>query len=263
MRSILDQNYPDLEYIVVDGGSTDGSVDIIRKYQDKLAWWCSEKDGGMYDALNKGFSRATGEVMGWINSDDVHHPGSLFTLGELFSTFDDVHWIQGVQSMIDYSGRIVYAAPVFHVNRMYFYNKEHLEYGRYIQQESTFWRRALWELAGGYMSTEYKLAGDFDLWIRFFKYARLHYVDALLGAFRLTGSGQASRDNYDEYVQETLRILNSHPLDSAGRNELRRYKIGRRIDSWLRSIQRKLRVGQLPPRPDIQFDPAKGKFRMM
>src|SRR5690606_16158701 len=103
-------------------------------------------------------------------------------------------------------------APIFHVNRIYFYNKEHLEHGRYIQQESTFWRRALWELAGGYMSTRYKLAGDFELWIRFFKYARLHCVDALLGAFRLTGNGQASRDNYADYVGETLHILDSHPL---------------------------------------------------
>lgn len=77
IRSVLDQGYPNLEYIVIDGGSTDGSVDIIKKYADKISYWVSEKDGGQYDAINKGFARSSGEIMGWINSSDLYYHGHL------------------------------------------------------------------------------------------------------------------------------------------------------------------------------------------
>src|ERR1044071_10153093 len=100
MRSVLDQNYPELEYIVIDGGSTDGSVDIIRKYADRLTYWISEKDNGMYDGLQKGLSRSTGEIMAWINSDDLFHPGSFMTVTEIFSHYEQVKWLQGVPTVI-------------------------------------------------------------------------------------------------------------------------------------------------------------------
>src|SRR5690606_11897786 len=103
IRSVLDQRYPNLEYIIIDGGSTDGSVDIIRKYETHLAYWVSEPDNGMYHAIQKGFQMSSGEIMGWLNSDDRLHTNSLFTLAEIFSQFSDVNWVQGIPTVIDES----------------------------------------------------------------------------------------------------------------------------------------------------------------
>src|SRR6266849_8736336 len=93
IRSALSQNYPNLEYFIIDGGSTDGSIDIIRKYESQISGWLSEPDKGMYDALNKGFARTTGEIMGWINSGDLLHTNGLFVVGNVFSCFADVEWL--------------------------------------------------------------------------------------------------------------------------------------------------------------------------
>src|ERR1035437_8512433 len=93
IRSVLDQDYAALEYVIVDGGSTDGSVEIIRKYQGRLAYWCSEPDQGQYDAINKGFARSTGHIMAWINADDMFFPWTFQLVADVFSMFPDVSWI--------------------------------------------------------------------------------------------------------------------------------------------------------------------------
>jgi glycosyltransferase involved in cell wall biosynthesis len=220
MQSVLRQDYPDLEYIIVDGGSTDGSLDIINQYDEHLSWWISEPDDGMYDAIQKGFSESSGEVMAWINADDILHRRSLRTVGELFTAFPDVDWIQGRPTWIDSVGRIINATgSLKRWSRFDYYLGNY----RWIQQESTFWRRRLWRQAGGYVSADLNYAGDLELWARFFRHAYLYSTDAVLGAFRYR-SGQLSENRFGEYVQEAQRILRRerNRLSTEDRTVLRR-----------------------------------------
>lgn len=180
IRSVLNQQYPNLEYIIVDGGSTDGSVQIIRKYEPQLHAWVSEPDRGMYDAINKGFGRSSGELMGWISATDLLHAGSLFVVGGVFRQFPEVEWITGRPTGFSDDGMAVEVLKLRQWSRMPFLAGAN----RYIQQESTFWRRSLWERAGGRVDDSRRSASDFELWVRFFRYAKLYPVDALIGGFR-------------------------------------------------------------------------------
>lgn len=202
IQSVLNQDYPNLEYFVVDGGSRDGSVDIIRKYADRLAWWVSERDAGHFDALNKGFSRATGDIMAWLNSDDKYMPWTLAVVAEIFRAFPDVEWITGIPTTWDCRGRNVSVHPDIRKN-IYSYCL-----GRYgwIQQESVFWRRSLWGKAGGYLDASYKLQIDCELWTRFFLHADLWHVDCCLGGYR-PHAGTKSSKNMEENHREARRAI--------------------------------------------------------
>lgn len=217
--SVINQGYPNLEYIIIDGGSTDGSIDIIRKYESKLAWWTSEPDNGLYYALKKGFVISTGEIMGWINSDDQLIGNSLFTLADIFTNNKKINWIQGYPTVIDEFGRIVFHRPQRY-KRDQFLSKSFMD-GNFIQQESTFWRRSLWELAGARISTEYKYAGDFELWTRYFNYEKLYITNAIIGSFRIRKSGQLSQVYYKEYLAECNEIINNDFKDLTSFNKIR------------------------------------------
>jgi glycosyltransferase involved in cell wall biosynthesis len=180
IRSVISQGYPNLEYIVVDGGSTDGTLEIIQKYEQHMAWWMSEPDRGMYDALNKGFARTSGEVMGWICATDQLHIGGLRVVGSVFKAFAEVEWITGLPTWFDEHGMTICVGPIPHWSRFRFLAGAN----RCIQQESTYWRRTLWERAGGYVDASRRIASDFELWVRFFRHARLHPVNALIGGYR-------------------------------------------------------------------------------
>lgn len=180
IRSVLDQNYPNLEYVVIDGGSTDGSVDIIKKYADRLTYWVSEKDKGQYDAINKGFSHTTGGIMGWINSSDIHYPWTLQILAEVFGSMEKVEWISGMHTNLSHG-----TAPqrIECPKQRNIYDFVGGKY-KWLQQESIFWKRDLWDKAGGQLDLNVGLAGDFNLWLKFFSHSRLYYVNTILGGFR-------------------------------------------------------------------------------
>lgn len=184
--SVVDQGYSNLEYGVIDGGSSDDSVNIIKRYSSRIDFWVSESDRGQAHAINKGFSQTSGEVMGWLNSDDILLPNTLKTVGTLFAHFPEISWITGIGVNIDAHGETISTTkPVG-------YKRDWIQRGWYhgrllgfIRQESTFWRRSLWDRAGGYVNEDMHYGLDFDLWRRFASYADLVFVQAKLGAYRV------------------------------------------------------------------------------
>ena len=170
MKSVLDQGYPNLEYIVMDGGSTDGSRGILERYSDRLAYWVSEPDGGQTEALARGFGLATGEIMGWLCSDDLLEPNALFEVARTFVENPGWQVVYGDGQWIDAEGRPLREQKEIGFDRfvfMYDYN--------YLPQPSTFWRRGLYERVGG-LDPSFDLAMDADLWARFAEHADIHHV---------------------------------------------------------------------------------------
>ncbi|MBM6593713.1 glycosyltransferase family 2 protein [Microvirga pudoricolor] len=213
MDGVLAADHGDLEYIVMDGGSTDGSQDVIAARRNRLKAAVSAPDEGLYDALNKGFALSTGEIMGWINAGDALFPDSLRILDEIFTVHPEVEWVTSrVISFLDERGRLVEQAMHWGIDRDGYLRGEHLpgfSRGRslsLIQQESTFWRRSLWERAGARLDTSYRLAADFELWARFFRHAELWSISAPLGAFR-RHADQLSAIHWDKYLAEAKRAL--------------------------------------------------------
>lgn len=205
IRSVVTQDYEGLEYVVVDGGSTDDSLDIITQNADHLASWVSEPDEGHADALNKGFARTSGSIMGWLNSSDLHLPWTLRTVAEVFRDVPEAQWIMGVPAQWSESGigpRAV--APSW-------WNLYDLLAGNYrsIQQESVFWRRSLWDSAGGSLSRTLKYAADFDLWLRFMRLAPLYHLGTVLGGFRVHDERMGGQENpgYAEETDRTWRVF--------------------------------------------------------
>ncbi|MDA1275118.1 MAG: glycosyltransferase [Verrucomicrobia bacterium] len=202
MRSVLEQGYPNLEYIVMDGGSKDGSVDVIRRFESRLAYWQSRPDDGQYAAVLEGFKRSTGDILGWINSDDLLLPHSLQTVASIFLNHPRTEWITGLPTVIDESGTATVYDDTPLWCRGLFLHKQY----KFIQQESTFWRRSLWEKAGATLRTESALAGDLELWVRFFRHAVLHSVRYLFGAFRRQPD-QKTASRLEAYCAESEDIL--------------------------------------------------------
>ena len=196
INSVLSQAYPQLEYIVIDGAG-DETAEILRRYDGHIAYWCSEPDDGQYDAINKGFARATGDIFYWINADDMLLPNALFVVANAFTRFAEVKWLSSLKpAYFDSQGYLadVSCSPGF--SKQAFLEGRMLPGGSqsafWIQQESTFFRRSLWEAAGARIPSR-GLAGDFALWAAFYRHADLFGLDYPLGGFR-TREGQRSLD---------------------------------------------------------------------
>ena len=183
--SILSQDYPNLEYIIIDGGSTDQSLKIIKKYSKKIKYWQSKKDNGQWDAINIGFSKTTGEIMTWLNSDDVLMPGTLNLVANIFKQLKNVDWITGIPMTINQEGFVMHSglkpAYVRILMKLGLYHGAALGF---VMQEGTFWRKSLWKKSGGQLANA-NLSLDYKLWKSYAKYTDLVPVFTNLAAFRL------------------------------------------------------------------------------
>lgn len=205
IKSVIGQDYPNLEYILIDGGSTDSSLEIIERYKDHFTYWVSEPDDGQYQAIQKGFEKSTGEIMAWLNSDDKYLPRSLFKVAEIFDKYEEVSWLMGLAREYTEDGALVgqITLPWSRWSKWRYLTNDF----QFIQQESSFWTRELWEKAGGTLDFKFDLAGDMELWSRFFRFEKLHTTTLELSGFRHRREGQRSKVGKKTYLEEAREVV--------------------------------------------------------
>lgn len=183
--SVLEQDYPNLEYIIIDGGSNDGSLDILKRYADRLAYWCSEPDRGQTDAINKGFSHATGEILAWINSDDTYTPGAIRQAVDFLQQTPAIGLVYGDMLFIDENDKPIgkFNAALTDLRRL---RRGYV----HVPQPATFFRAALWQQVGP-LDASFYFAMDYDLWVRLAQKTQFAYLKGDVWAnFRLHSGGK-------------------------------------------------------------------------
>ena len=201
LLSVLNQKYPRLEYYVQDGGSTDNTIAILKSYEDKLTGWVSEKDSGQSQAINHGFANTKGDIMAWLNSDDLLLPGALAIVADYFISHPDVDVVYGNRLLIDENdmeiGRWIMPGHDSNV----------LSWRDFVPQETLFWRRSIWDKAGGHIDESFRFAMDWDLLLRFRDAgAKFAHIPRFLGAFRVHEQQKTSAAMNETGLQEMDRI---------------------------------------------------------
>jgi glycosyltransferase involved in cell wall biosynthesis len=205
IQSVLAQDHARIEYLLVDGASTDGSLEIIKKYQDRLAWWVSEKDNGQAEAINKGFARATGEIVAWLNSDDYYLPGAVSAAVRTFEENPDVVLIYGNMMAVDERGR------TFNTLNYKPLSLEDLLCFQIIGQPAVFMRRSALQNSGG-LDPAFHFLLDHFLWIRLARLGPILHVDQTWAAARYH-AGAKNRAKAAEFGREAFGILEAAAQD--------------------------------------------------
>ena len=199
MQSVLDQDHADIEYLVIDGGSTDGSVDIIKRYASRLAYWVSEKDTGQADAINKGMARTKGEIVAWLNSDDYYLPGAVSAAVKAFDENPEVVLVYADMLAVDQNGQ------TFNTLRYRQLTIEDLLCFQIIGQPAVFMRRAAFEKAGG-LDLSYHFLLDHQLWLRIACFGKILHIPQAWAAARYHPAAK-NRAHAAAFGQEAFRIL--------------------------------------------------------
>jgi glycosyltransferase involved in cell wall biosynthesis len=240
IESILSQEYPNLEYIVIDDGSTDSSWDVIQRYRDRLTG-CERLEGYRDTpviALNSSLKKTTGEIMMWLNSDDILLPNSLFVIAKIFREHPEIEWLTGMATTINQRGEIVNSK--LRLKHLYDFL---IGDWKVIQQESTFWRRSLWEKTGSKLEGEKKWAFDTELWTRFFQHAEHYHAATPIGAFRI-GKQSKSVSDFSTFLEPTIFYLKRFQRASSRDKKLTAflYRLLRTMRPALSSIPNRLYV---------------------
>lgn len=225
IRSVLDQDYPNLEYIVVDGGSDDGSIDIIKKYAHKLAWWVSEPDQGQSHAINKGFERANGQILAYLNSDDLYLPGTLMAVANAVATDPKADLFYGTCRVIDetgqttgtHTGNISEYSEILDLWRTWWGKRQ------FVQPE-VFWTRRVMQQVGEFRE-DLNYVMDYEFWLRVLRAGgKTHRIDRELACFRRTAlqKSNASEAVADELLAVLGRELQGPSVPRGTRRRLHR-----------------------------------------
>ncbi len=205
--SVLSQKYPNLEYIIMDGGSTDGTVEILESYRKKIIFR-SEKDKGQGDAINKGLRAASGEILTYLNSDDVYEHGALNEVAQFFCSRPNVMWAFGKCRIIDENDKEIRQAVTAYKNFwLRRYHRETLLILDYISQPATFWRKEAGEKIGLFDENEfYEL--DYDYWLRLGKRYKPGFMDKYLAGFRVHSQAKTSANT--KHFLEEVRVAKKY-----------------------------------------------------
>lgn len=206
--SVLGQGYPNLEYIVIDGGSTDGTIDILRSYGDRISW-VSEKDRGQSDAINKGMRLSSGDILAYLNSDDLYQPRALFAVNDFFQHHPDITWAYGRCRVINENNQEIRRAITAYKNfwmRRYSYRK--LLAINFISQPATFWRKKIRDEIGLFDENEH-LVMDYAYWLRIGQRYSAGFIPAYLADFRMYAASK-SFQSYRQQFQDELRLAKKH-----------------------------------------------------
>lgn len=202
IRSVLEQDYPQVEYIVMDGGSTDQTLDILRRYEGQLTW-VSQKDAGQADAINKGIARSRGQIVTWLNSDDTYTPGAISAAVEYFQSHPEVALVYGDADFIDPQGNFIAPCPIVEPP-----SRRRLRlYSDYIVQPASFFRRNAFDAVGG-LDASLHYSMDYDLWLKLSARYEMAYLPRTLAHYRWFGQNKSAvggRERLDEVRQLARR----------------------------------------------------------
>ena len=205
VRSVLLQRYPNLEYIVMDGGSTDGTREVLEPYVDRFAHYVSGKDNGQADAIRRGLERSGGQIMSYLNSDDVLAPGALHFVARFFAEHPEVDAVYSHRCTVDEGNKVLWYWILPRHNDWYMTRWD------LIPQETCFWRRRLFEKAGN-IDPGFRFAMDYDLFVRFMQNGKMMRVNRFLGAFRKHGEAKTSKLLETVGTEEIAQVWKRHGL---------------------------------------------------
>jgi glycosyltransferase involved in cell wall biosynthesis len=234
LRSVVYQDYPNLEYIVIEDGASVERRRILDRYKAHFLWLTCAPGTELCAALNMAFAKSTGEILGWLEPGEMLHTNGVAVIGGVFAALPKVDWITGRPFNFNPSGMPTGMKHLERWSRIRFLAGGN----KFIHRDTTFWRRSLWERADGALATEYGLAGEFDLFVRFFRHARLYSVDALIGGFRTHPGYHRANGSHHRYNRTCDEIADRELASVSGAYGAKLFRRLTRIIAYIPRVRR-------------------------